>query len=186
MWLNPYIAFFNIDKLVFKINQRIGHLRRLHNILPKATINLLQKSLIIPHFDYCYIVWGNACTSSSVASLFVRRGKVKEPHRFWPFLPDFSSFSRFFPDFSSPYPDFSFFFPNFWQCFRCQGGHSPLAPILATPLCTSHLSRLDKLQITARKVIFSLPCRFPMDVFSQMFDWEKKSWSAFNLWFTKA
>ena len=67
---------------------------------------------------------------------------MKEPSRFWPFLPDFSSFSRFFPDFSSLFPDF---FPSFSQFltifFLLSKGHSaPLPPILATPLLKpSHL-----------------------------------------------
>ena len=70
-------------------------------ILPKATLNLLFKSLILPHFDYCDVVWGNAGTS--------------------------------------------------------------------------HLSRLDKLQNTAGKVILGLPRRFPTDVLLEMLDWKRLS-----------
>ena len=52
---------------------------------------------------------------------------MKEPSRFLPFLPDFSSFSRFFLI-------FPLFLPIFWQYFHCQGWHSaPRAPP-ATPL----------------------------------------------------
>ena len=53
-----------------------------------------------------------AGVTGSVAwpALSVRRGKVKEPSRFLPFLLNFSSFFWFFPD--------------FWQIFRCQGWHS--------------------------------------------------------------
>ena len=102
IWLDPSLSWsFHIDKLVSKINQRIGLLRRVRNILPKATLNLLFKSLILPHFDYCDVVWGNAGTS--------------------------------------------------------------------------HLSRLDKLQNTAGKVILGLPRRFPTDVLLEMLDWKRLS-----------
>ena len=82
-----------INVLVF-----LGEVR---NILPKSTLNLLFKSLILPHFDYCDVVWGNAGTS--------------------------------------------------------------------------HLSRLDKLQNTAGKVILGLPRRFPTDVLLEMLDWKRLS-----------
>ena len=59
--------------------------------------------------------------SSSVASPICQERQSKEPSRFWPFLPDFSSFSRFFPD--------------FWQFFRCQGGHC--APLPYTGYATA-------------------------------------------------
>ena len=102
IWLDPSLSWsFHIDKLVSKINQRIGLFRRVRNILPKATLNLLFKSLILPHFDYCDVVWGNAGTS--------------------------------------------------------------------------HLSRLDKLQNTAGKVILGLPGRFPTDVLLEMLDWKRLS-----------
>ena len=102
IWLDPSLSWrFHIDKLVSKINQRIGLLRRVRNILPKATLNLLFKSLILPHFDYCDVVWGNAGTG--------------------------------------------------------------------------HLSRLDKLQNTAGKVILGLPLRFPTDVLLEMLDWKRLS-----------
>lgn len=51
----------NIDKLASKVNKRVGLLRRVRNILPQKTLNLLYKTLVIPHFDYCDVVWGNAC-----------------------------------------------------------------------------------------------------------------------------
>ena len=44
---------------------------------------------------------------------------MKEPSRSWPFLPDFSSFSRFFPDFSSLFP---LFFPIFDKFIAVKGG----------------------------------------------------------------
>ena len=97
-------------------------------------------SVKTPHFEQAlYNMWETESTRkkmhfhnifcrwfSSVASLTVRRGKVKEPSRFLLFLPDFFSFFTIFPDF---FP----LFPDFWQIFRCQGWHStPLAPTVAT------------------------------------------------------
>ena len=53
---------------------------------------------------------------------------MKDPYRFLPFLPDFSSFFLIFRDFPP-------LFPDFWQIFRCQGWHSaPLDPPVAMPL----------------------------------------------------
>ena len=46
---------------VSKVNKRVGLLRRVWNVLPQRTLNLLYKSLIVPHFDYCEVVWDNAC-----------------------------------------------------------------------------------------------------------------------------
>ena len=65
IWLDPSLTWTtNIDKLVSKVNKRIGLLRRIRNVLPQHTLNLLFKSLIIPHFDYCNVVWGNACKTN--------------------------------------------------------------------------------------------------------------------------
>ena len=62
IWLDPSLTWSNnTDKLVSTVNKRIGLLRRVRNVLPKHTLNLLYKSLVVPHFDYCDVVWGNAC-----------------------------------------------------------------------------------------------------------------------------
>ena len=47
--------------VVSKVNKRVGLLRRVRNVLPQRTLNLRYKSLIVPHFDYSDVVWGNAC-----------------------------------------------------------------------------------------------------------------------------
>ena len=54
---------------------------------------------------------------------------MKEPSRFWPFLPDFSSFSQFFPDFSSPFPNFPLFFLIFDIFFAVKAGTLPPSPL---------------------------------------------------------
>ena len=62
IWLDPSLTWSaNTDKLVSKVNKRVGLLRRVRNVLPQRTLNLLYKSLIVPHFDYCDVLWGNAC-----------------------------------------------------------------------------------------------------------------------------
>ena len=62
IWLDRSLTWSaNTDKLVSKVNKRVGLLRRVRNVLPQRSLNLLYKSLIVPNFDYCDVVWGNAC-----------------------------------------------------------------------------------------------------------------------------
>ena len=52
IWLDPSLTWSaNTDKLVSKVNKRVELLRRVRNVLPQRTLNLLYKSLIVPHFD---------------------------------------------------------------------------------------------------------------------------------------
>ena len=61
IWLDPSLTWsVNTEKLVSKVNKRIGLLRRVRNVLPTKTLKMLYKSLIIHDFDYCDVVWGNA------------------------------------------------------------------------------------------------------------------------------
>ena len=49
IWLDPSRTWSaNTDKLVSKVNKRVGLLRRVRNVLPQRTLNLLYKSLIVP------------------------------------------------------------------------------------------------------------------------------------------
>ena len=74
-------------------------------------------------------------------ALYVRRGKVKKPSRFLPFLPDFSPF---FPRIfligkkrKNREKEGKTLFPDFWHFFSLSGWHSsPLAPPVAMPLPT--------------------------------------------------
>ena len=63
IWLDPSLLTWsaNTDKLVSKVNKHVGLLIRVRNVLPQRTLNLLYKSLIVPHFDYCDVVCGDAC-----------------------------------------------------------------------------------------------------------------------------
>ena len=78
----------------------------------------------------------------TLVALSVRRGKVKEPPRFLPFLPDFP----LFPDFSPLFPIFLYFslFPAIFSLFLVNfwlsgggGTRSSLPPLttLLAPLC---------------------------------------------------
>ena len=49
----------HIAKVISKVTQVIGILRRLKSPLPRQTLIFIYKSLIQPHFDYCSSVWGN-------------------------------------------------------------------------------------------------------------------------------
>ena len=49
IWLDPSLTWSaNTDKLVSKVNQRVGLLRWVRNVLPQCALNLLYKSLIVP------------------------------------------------------------------------------------------------------------------------------------------
>ena len=61
VWQDPSLTWnVHIDKLVKNVNTRLGVLRRVRSVLPQNTLNLLNKTLILPHFDYCDAVWGNS------------------------------------------------------------------------------------------------------------------------------
>ena len=56
VWMDQSLTWSDhIDKLSKKVNKRLGVLRRVKNVLPQNTLNL-----ILPHFDYCDAVWGNS------------------------------------------------------------------------------------------------------------------------------
>ena len=47
------------EKTASKIASKIGILRRLKHIIPNSTLVTVYNSFILPHFDYCDIVWDN-------------------------------------------------------------------------------------------------------------------------------
>ena len=63
----------DIEKLAKKIPSDIAAIKRVRQFVPPATLHLIYKALIQPHFDYCNVVWGNcklhklpkSCSSSS-------------------------------------------------------------------------------------------------------------------------
>ena len=50
---------YHISTIVSKVSKVLGFLRRLKPLLPRSTLVLIYNSLILPHFDYCSIVWDN-------------------------------------------------------------------------------------------------------------------------------
>ena len=49
----------NIEKLAKKIASGIAAIKRVRQFVPPATLHLIYKALIQPHFDYCNVVWGS-------------------------------------------------------------------------------------------------------------------------------
>ena len=68
----------HINHTSSKISKQIGVLNRIKHFLPTDTLNLLVKSLIFPHLDYCSLIWSNAATSqlSLLDRLLNRAGRV--------------------------------------------------------------------------------------------------------------
>ena len=61
VWLDPALTWNEqIDKISKTVSKRNGLVRRLRNILPQNTLNILYKALILSRLDYCNAVWGNA------------------------------------------------------------------------------------------------------------------------------
>ena len=51
-----------------KIASGIAAVKRVRPFVPSATLHLIYKALIQPHFDYCNVVWGN-CSMKLVDKL---------------------------------------------------------------------------------------------------------------------
>ena len=47
----------HIEKLAKKIASGIAAIKRVRQFVPPATLHLIYKALIQPHFDYCNVVW---------------------------------------------------------------------------------------------------------------------------------
>ena len=61
IWLDLSLTWsIHVDKLVKNVDKCVGILQRASSVLPRQTLNLLYKTLILPRFDYCDAVWGNA------------------------------------------------------------------------------------------------------------------------------
>ena len=49
----------HIEKLAKKVASGIAAIKRIRQFVPPATLHLIYKALIQPHFDYCNVVWGS-------------------------------------------------------------------------------------------------------------------------------
>ena len=41
-----------------KVARAVGRVHRLKHLLPKRMFSLLYYSLVLPHLDYCNVIWG--------------------------------------------------------------------------------------------------------------------------------
>ena len=58
--IDSYLTRENhINKLAKKKVSGIAAVERVRPFVPSATLHLIHKVLIQPHFDYCNVVWGN-------------------------------------------------------------------------------------------------------------------------------
>ena len=48
-----------IDQITTKVSGGIGMLRRMNAYVPQETLKRVYNALIMPHFDYCSLVWDN-------------------------------------------------------------------------------------------------------------------------------
>ena len=47
----------HIEKVTKKVASGIGAIKRIRQLVPQATLQLIYQALLQPHFDYCNIVW---------------------------------------------------------------------------------------------------------------------------------
>lgn len=66
----------HVSSVVNKVNQRLGVLRRVKQMLPLQSHLTLYYSLILPLFDYGDIVWGNKNNSTLMENLQILQNKA--------------------------------------------------------------------------------------------------------------
>ena len=58
----------HVDKLVGKINRGLGILKRSSFVVEKDSLLTIYNTIILPHFDYCAVVWGS-CNDTLITRL---------------------------------------------------------------------------------------------------------------------
>ena len=48
-----------LESVQTKVSRAIGMLRRVRKVVPKTTLTKVYNAIILPHFDYCSLVWDN-------------------------------------------------------------------------------------------------------------------------------
>ena len=66
----------HIDAISTKINQRIGLIRRIRNVLPLQTRVTLYNTLILPLFDYGDVIWGDKNKDTIMSELQILQNKA--------------------------------------------------------------------------------------------------------------
>ena len=51
----------HIEKIANKCSRTIGIINKLKHVLPKSIRIILYNSLILPHINYCLMIWGYQC-----------------------------------------------------------------------------------------------------------------------------
>ena len=49
----------HVENIIKKVSSGIGDIKRVRHLIPQATLHLIYRALILPHFNYCNTVWGN-------------------------------------------------------------------------------------------------------------------------------
>ena len=65
----------HLQKIHTAVSKATGILWRLKPMLTKNTLLILYNSFVLPHLNYCNIVWGN-CSQSKIDSLFILQKKA--------------------------------------------------------------------------------------------------------------
>ncbi len=58
----------HVDTICRKIACKVGVLKHLKRIVPHETLKQLYNSIVLPHFDYCDIIYGT-CTKENLSRL---------------------------------------------------------------------------------------------------------------------
>ena len=66
----------HVDAISTKINQRIGLIRRIRNVLPLQASVTLYNTLILPLFDYGDIIWGDKNNGTIISELQILQNKA--------------------------------------------------------------------------------------------------------------
>ncbi|CAB4014944.1 Hypothetical predicted protein, partial [Paramuricea clavata] len=65
----------HIDKVAKKASKGIGILRRSKDLLDKDTLKTIYSAFVLPHFDYCALVWDN-CSKTLQKKLQMLQNKA--------------------------------------------------------------------------------------------------------------
>ena len=65
----------HVQKINTSISKSVGILWKLKPLLTKKILLMLYNSLVLPHINYCNVVWGN-CNKSKIDSLFLLQKKA--------------------------------------------------------------------------------------------------------------
>ena len=57
-----------LENVQTKVSRGIGMLRRMRKVVPKTTLIKVYNAIILPHFDYCSLVWDN-CSDYLIGKL---------------------------------------------------------------------------------------------------------------------